>query len=307
MKSPISGLCSCEPAPNSPNPYEVDPNSCGSEAVPQSQAVHFADLDGDGRAEYLWVDADGAVTAWHNGGGPDNGPNAAKINWITLGIVASGVGGKRHQIQFADLNGDGRAEYLWVHDNGSVNAWLNIPAPTTGPNAGKPIWLPQGMIATGIGTDGAGVRFADLNGDGRAEYLWVDSIGAVTAYLNLPAPDQGPNAAKPGWLPAGVIATGVGGKRENTYFADIDGDGRADYLYVSHVDGSVKEWYNAGGPDNGPHAANVVWIPNTRPIASGVGTDGKGVQFADLNGDGRAEYLDVNPDTSAVNAWLNVC
>jgi hypothetical protein len=33
-----------------------------------------------------------------------------------------------------DLNGDGRAEYLWVHDDGSVNAWLNLGGPDDGPN-----------------------------------------------------------------------------------------------------------------------------------------------------------------------------
>jgi hypothetical protein len=53
-------------------------------------------------------------------------------------------------------------------------------------------------------------------------------------------------------------------------------------------------------------AAKVVWYPQGI-IATGVGTSGMGVQFADLNGDGRAEYLDVNFQTSAVNAWLNGC
>jgi hypothetical protein len=33
----------------------------------------------------------------------------------------------------------------------------------------------------------------------------------------------------------------------------------------------------------------------------------EGVHFADLNGDGRAEYLDLDFATSAVNAWLNGC
>jgi hypothetical protein len=60
----------------------------------------------------------------------------------------------------------------------------------------------------------SGVRFADLNGDGPAEYLWIDNNGAMTsilfirhrktlltgssAYLNLAATDCG---AHVGWLP----------------------------------------------------------------------------------------------------------
>ena len=30
-----------------------------------------------------------------------------------------------------------------------------------------------------------GVRFADLNGDGRAEYLWLDENGAMTGSPSL--------------------------------------------------------------------------------------------------------------------------
>lgn len=125
--------------------------------------------------------------------------------------------------------------------------------------------------------------------------------------MNLGGPDNGPNAAKVGWLDQGEIASGIGSsKRENIVFADINGDGRADYLSVSRTGGSVEAYLNAGGQDAGPNAAKIVWLPKGQ-IAGGVGTDGKGIQFADLNGDGRAEYLDVAPDTSAVNAWLNGC
>ena len=65
----------------------------------------------------------------------------------------------RHEVQFAvgyltlqarsselipprvqDLNGDGRAEYLWVHQNGSVEAWLNLGGPNDGPNAAQVGW-----------------------------------------------------------------------------------------------------------------------------------------------------------------------
>jgi hypothetical protein len=61
----------------------------------------------------------------------------------------------------------------------------------------------------------------DLNGDGRAEYPWVDANGAVTAYLNLgPTSDQESfTGATVQWLPQGVIATGIGAKRQEVQFA----------------------------------------------------------------------------------------
>ncbi|KAJ7804831.1 hypothetical protein B0H14DRAFT_2383470 [Mycena olivaceomarginata] len=302
--------CSC--AFTEPNkPEEVFPlpasGQC-SDLNDNSTAVRFADLNGDGRAEYLWLDEQGVTTAFLNLGSGQTGINAGQVQWLPSGVIATGVGASRRQVQFADLNGDGRAEYLFVHDDGSVDAWLNLGGPDDGPNAAKVVWSPSGSIATGIGEDGTGVRFADLNGDGRAEYLWLDENGAMTAYLNLGSPTGGLAAANVDWLPQGVVATGPanGATRDNVILADVNGDGRADYLTVTHTGGVVELWINGGGPDDGPNAAKVVWFPQG-VIATGVGSSGVGVQFADLNGDGRAEYLDVDYLTSAVNAWLNGC
>ncbi|KAI3393725.1 hypothetical protein diail_3771 [Diaporthe ilicicola] len=261
-------------------------------------AVHFADLNGDGRAEYLWVANNGAVTAFLNLGSNSGGADAGKVQWAAQGVIASGVGGDRASVRFADLNGDGRAEYLRVNDDGSVECWLNAGGQDGGINAAKITWIPQGKVASGIGKDGAGVRFADLNGDGRAEYLYINTDGSVEAYLNLGSSSGGADAGKVAWSSQGMIASGVGMGRDSIIFTDINGDGRADYVALSRTDGSARLWLNGGGPDNGPNAAKVVWLPHGT-IANGVGGSGMGIQFADLNGDSRAEYLDVKFDTSA--------
>ena len=298
--------CTCNPTDGSTGDVEFKPASgkCSDLNRDNNHAVRFADLNGDGRDDYIWVGANGEITAFVNGG------QAADGHWIWYpqpSLIASGVGGTRDQIILADLNGDGRAEYLWVHPDGSVDVWLNQQKPTETASTLAINWFKQTMSATGIGRDGQGVRFADLNGDGRAEYLYVDDIGAVTVYLNGGGKDNGPNAGNIVWIPQTQSATGVGGHRNNTVFADINGDGRADYLEVSRTSGSVDEWYNGGGKDTGPNAAVINWIPIVPAIATGVGTDGHGVTFGDINGDGRAEYLDVDPNTSAVNMWFNGC
>lgn len=124
--------------------------------------------------------------------------------------IATGVGGKRQEIQFADLNGDGRAEYLWVHSNGSVSAWVNAGFQWTGPVGGgsaKVGWLQQNLIAGGIGDPGSWITFADIDGDGRAEYLSVNNIGAVRCYLNGAAEiDNGPNAGHRVWIDQGMTS-----------------------------------------------------------------------------------------------------
>ncbi|KAJ6585880.1 hypothetical protein B0H19DRAFT_1110925 [Mycena capillaripes] len=307
-QGPTDCTCSFTEPNQATHDFPLPPSGQCTDLNDNSTAVRFADLNGDGRAEYLWLDGQGATTAFLNLGSSQTGTNAGQVQWLPSGVIATGVGASRRQVQFADLNGDGRAEYLFVHDDGSVDAWLNLGGPDDGPNAAKVVWSPSGSIATGIGEDGAGVRFADLNGDGRAEYLWLDENGAMTAYLNLGAPTGGSGAANVEWLPQGVVATGPanGATRDNVILADINGDGRADYLTVTHTGGVVELWINGGGPDDGSNAAKVVWFPQG-VIATGVGSSGVNVQFADLNGDGRAEYIDVNYLTSAVNAWLNGC
>lgn len=100
--------------------------------------------------------------------------------------TTTGVGGTRKQVAFADINDDGRADYLYLpgvtspsgDNNGRVHMWLNGGGPDNGPHAAEMIWQPRGEIATGDGTPAYQVMFADLNGDGRAEYLMVDQIQA---------------------------------------------------------------------------------------------------------------------------------
>ncbi len=245
------------------------------------------------------------MDAWLNLGGPDNGLNAAKVGWQPQGIVATGVGANGSDIKFADLNGDGRADYLWVHADGSVDAWLNLAGTSDGPNVIRVVWVSQGKIASGLGKNGSEVQFADLNGDGRAEYLWVHPDGSVDAWLNRGSSSTGPYAGTVSWQPLGTIATGIRKSSTGQEFGDINGDARDDYLWVDPSNGAVTAYLNFGGPGNRPENAQIHYSADG-VVATGVGTDGSGVRFADLNGDGRVEYLNVNAN-GAVDAWLNGC
>ncbi|MEV6674407.1 FG-GAP-like repeat-containing protein, partial [Streptomyces sp. NPDC051162] len=61
-----------------------------------------------------------------------------------------------------------------------------------------------GLIATGTGTTSNKVRFADINGDGKADYLIVEDDGSVRAFLNKGGDGHG------GWTDYGRIAGGAG-------------------------------------------------------------------------------------------------
>jgi len=142
--------------------------------------------------------------ARHGNGTPGAPPGPGK--WQPQGEVANGGGSALSSfVQMADINGDGRPDYLVIDPNGSVTAYFNA-----GPNpAGGWVWLLQPLLTRGFGRPGSQIRFADINGDGRADYLAIDDSGAVSGYLNG---DPNPNGIDWIWLPQPPIANGVGGR-----------------------------------------------------------------------------------------------
>ncbi|KAH8821022.1 hypothetical protein F5884DRAFT_850267 [Xylogone sp. PMI_703] len=293
------------------------------------EGVRIADLNNDGRDDYLWVDKDGAVTMYANLPGIDDG----HPSWWPQGEIASGVGFPRSAVTFADINGDGKSDYLGIKNKtGAVHQWQNggyggvsqigpgivfadlngdgkddylsvdkdgkVTAYVNGGTYnGKQMWLPQGEIAGGVGAKRSQIRFGDMDGDGKVEYLVVHDNGAVDSYRNVGSSSP----ALPGkvtWVPQGSIAGGVGNDGEGVVFADLNGDGRDDYLWVS-PGGQVLAFLNGGGDPGHPN-----WIPQGI-IASGVGATRDEVRFADLNGDGRVEYLQVSARDGAIKAWYN--
>ncbi|MFC5724596.1 FG-GAP-like repeat-containing protein [Streptomyces gamaensis] len=200
--------------------------------------VRLADIDGDGKADYLMLGENGSVRAFVNNGGDGRG------GWKDYGQIAtgSGTGATPEKIRFADINGDGKADYLVVGEKGSVRAFVNNGGD------GRGGWKDYGTIATGSGTGATAnnLRFADINGDGKADYLVVGEKGSVRAFVNNGGDGRG------GWKDYGQIATGsgTGATPEKIRFADINGDGKADYLVVED-NGSVRAFVNNGGDGRG--------------------------------------------------------
>ncbi|MCQ8771783.1 FG-GAP-like repeat-containing protein [Streptomyces telluris] len=236
------------------------------------------DFNGDGKADYLVLEDNGAVRAWINDGGDGQG------GWSDYGIVAKGAGAPGSKVRFADINGDRKADYLVLEDNGAVRAYIN----DGGDNRGG--WTNRGVIAKGTGAPATKVRFADINADGKADYLVLEDNGAVRAWINDGGDDQG------GWTGQGRIAAGTGAPSAKVRFADIDGDRKADYL-VLEDNGAVRAWINDGGDGQGG------WTARGR-IVSRTPVPGAGIRFADIDGDGRADHLVVH-DNGAVDALVN--
>ncbi|MFC5145833.1 FG-GAP-like repeat-containing protein [Streptomyces aureoversilis] len=197
--------------------------------------VRFADINNDGKADYLVLEDNGSVHAWTNNGGDGQG------SWDDQGIIATGTGAPASKVRFADINGDRKADYLVLEDNGSVHAWTN----NGGDGHGS--WDDQGIIATGTGAPASKVRFADINGDRKADYLVLQDNGAVHVWTNNGGDGNG------SWIDQGLLVTRTPEPGTSIRFADINGDGRADHLVV-HDNGAIDVLVNPGGDGRGTWA-----------------------------------------------------
>lgn len=168
-----------------------------------------------------------------------------------------------------------------MDDSSRVRAWLNGGKDGNG----RWVWNSVGEIAAGVGVAGSQVRFADVDGDRKADYLVVDAAGRVRTWHN----NRGGSGAP--WGDLGQIATGVGARMPRSA-SPTSTVTAADYLAVDEA-GRLRAWLN--DPAGGRTLAGE--------IATGIGASGDQVRLADLNGDRRADYLIVGGD-SAVRAWL---
>ncbi|QIW95188.1 hypothetical protein AMS68_000706 [Peltaster fructicola] len=249
--------------------------------------VFFGDVDGDGKDDYLSISTTGSLIAYKN-----NGANSASTdgwNWSPWGTIFDGSSDVLN-IRIADLDGDGKADYIVVDPKtGAATAQLN-----GGPKADAPDhwqWT-QTPVTNGFGASST-IHFADINGDGKADYLVVGEHGDVKAWLNQGKSDKGFS-----WKSLGNI-TDQYGESSRVEFADLDGDGKVDYLVVDNIIGSVEEWRNGGQNSDGAWD----WEPKGE-IAAGTSRKGTGVQFAKLSGDKKADYVIVDPSGSCY-LWIN--
>lgn len=216
-----------------------------------------------------------------------------------------GVGSKRQDVHLADIDGDGKADFISVHDNGTVYCWLNGGA--DGSASGGWIWSPQGQIwsPTVSGIDaGPGVRFADMDGDGKADLVWLSKSGTATVWLNKVTANESETVVNAKWVIANdgrPVALGVGAFRKDVHLADIDGDGRADYLWVHPEDGSVSAWINQIGDEH------QKWVQYATKISTGERSASANVLFAHISHKERVDYVLVNPDNGEIRVWTSSC
>ncbi|HCF2456845.1 TPA: VCBS repeat-containing protein [Pseudomonas aeruginosa] len=123
-------------------------------------------------------------------------------------------------VQLADFNGDGLTDTAFRHPNG---LWYHSLSTGTGMRAQGEIAIPGGFPDQ--------VKFADANGDGRADVLYLVDNGNKVYYWRRALPSGG--FATGAILPGGNARHCEGNcnvAQSVSWFADMDGDGNQDFM-----------------------------------------------------------------------------
>ncbi|MFC9283307.1 FG-GAP-like repeat-containing protein [Streptomyces collinus] len=226
--------------------------------------------------------------------GTGDGPHGG---YQPLGRIWEGLPGDPdvdHAMKYADLDGDGRDDIVWLSPTGAATVWLNRD------DHGKTTWVYRGESAMGTGQGPDRVFFADLNDDGKDDYIVVRPDHVIDAYYNRGGDTVGADGWKPGWEPHPDYGRGTDTPVDRIRFADIDGDGRADYVRLLDLDTKVDVFYNRGGDTPGHDG----WEPGGQILTNLTSRTNRQIEFADLNKDGRDDYIALNGD-GVPTAWFN--
>jgi hypothetical protein len=135
--------------------------------------------------------------------------------------------------------------------------------------------LPGGCTPSSMGT-----QFADVVGERKAAAIAINQSG-----VTVRRSDGNAFLSNELWIPQPFFGTDTSGK-QNIYFADVNGDGRADAIVSNktEITVSLSDGARFMQPD-----------PWTREPYFGVYGGKVNNYFADVNGDGKADAIVVNP------------
>ena len=239
-----------------------------------SSGLKLVDIDGDGKNDIVGHTEIASVTyfaTFRNTSTPGNLSFEAGEFWY--GLVYSGSFSA-----VVDVDGDGRADLIGQHGNGSVSPdlWIaqNISTPGNIEFA-----ISQSFFGGSTLDAGDGVAYGDLDNDGKPELIVEHSFGGQFQIIQ--------NTSTPGSISFGTpfpISEGVNG---GVVVADINADGKNDLLFKqgsSNDDVNIRLNSYTGGVLSASDFSTAV-VLNTDLNTYG------GVSVADMNGDGKLDIL----------------
>ncbi|KAJ3548060.1 hypothetical protein NM208_g1190 [Fusarium decemcellulare] len=270
-----------------------------------TDGVKFIDMNAGGLDDLVYIDADGNAYLSINQGDGNRAagkpPTFKRVS--STALIKKTEGKKRDHVVLADIDGDGRGDYGVLDDAGNAFFWRNgriddIPK----------YWQYLGKRFEGKNKgDLRGTQFEDINGDGCDDWMemWANrGKGTITES----DPDGYWNYKGTIWTPPQEM------DRRDLHLADWDGDGACDIIYANPKGGAVQVWIN-----NYPKTGKWDWTHQDNPAPAlscsqtrGLGLYDLAVRFADITGNGRADYLCIEPGSGTTGfihnddgSWTN--
>jgi Ca2+-binding RTX toxin-like protein len=270
----------------------------GNAALAYTDSLSVADLNGDGKADLIWVQADTAGKATGKVWTQLHDTTTSATGFVAFLTTSTAVDSAPGEASFSDVNGDGR---------------IDLVRTVTGPLGdvtGRTVRL--GTLAGGFNTEaisavtqnGAltfGDAFsADLNVGGLKDSIFRDTGNNLWVSLQNTTGGSYANVTKIN-APSGLaFADSLG-------VLDINADGKADLIWVKadaagNATGNVMSALNNSTTSGTSFAATA-----TTPLDAASASNAGEVSLVDVNGDSRLDLVRTNgvDDAATTSVRLN--
>ena len=259
----------------------------------RNDAVSLADIDGDGKTDFIARRSIDTYFVWTNSG-------AGKWNSVKTFADKSGLAFdfENPAVRLADINNDKHIDVMYCNDSSgdTYSYFIN----------NKGAEFTEVIVKNGLGNaltfdQEQGMKLADMNGDRLEDIVLLkDGICLYYPSMGMGNWDAEQKMTNP---PDSDKTPGIYNDWAELMLIDLNGDGLTDILYAPDYAGYVMYWLNRDSRKfEGPFE-----VKNT-PVKLGD-TD---IQPADMNGNGTTDLLWNYPEDSDINPnktwqYLELC
>jgi len=190
-----------------------------------------------------------------------------------------------------DVDGDGKPDLVVLGASGPV-VYRNT-------SSGGAVSFDGGTLfpaaVSQAGTYKMGLALRDIDGDGKADIIWVLNGGASSGKIIILRNSSSPNSVSFG----SEVDISTNGYAADLAVADFDGDGKPDIALMCNVSSTITVYTNTSSVNNISFAAGVGFnLPETGAALSNIAA-------GDINGDGKIDLAVCDYGNRVISVMLN--